>query len=54
MSRGLVVRLDWSCEHEINTVLSTHSLGSLWFLMLGWDQKEACTERYNYNSDLNY
>ena len=45
MSRGLVVQLDWSCKHGINTVLSTHSLGSLWFLTLGWDQKEALTER---------
>ena len=45
MSRGLVAQPDWSCEHEINTVLSTRSLGSLWFLMLGWDQKEALAER---------
>ena len=45
MSRGLVVQLDWSWKHGINTVFSTHSLGSLWFLMLGWDQKEALTER---------
>ena len=45
MSRGLVAQLDWSCKHGINTVLSTHSSGSLWFLMLGWDQKEALPER---------
>ena len=45
MSRGLVAQLDWSCEHGINTVLSTHSSGSLLFLTLGWDQKEACAER---------
>ena len=34
-----------SCKNGINTVLSTCSLGSLWFLMLGWDQKEALAER---------
>ena len=45
MSRGLVVWLDWSCKHGINTVLSTRSLGSLWFLTVGWDQKEALMER---------
>ena len=45
MSRGFIAQLDWSCVNRINTVLSTCSSGSLWFLTLWWDQKEALLER---------
>ena len=51
MSRGLLACL-WICKHWASTVLSTHSLGSLWSACLVGKKRHM--HRENYNSEEIY